>query len=258
MNRELFYRHARALVLAAAALALSPAPAGAATRPISDFLSTQGTYCIDDGAGGCFIFVPPVANFVGWTVTGGSQVATVDYAGLANGSFDCDGIGFPGGTTSFGTTMDGTIVERPLRDGRAEVTVVLHSRNALAWVADGGVDGNFAGPLLFGNRVCDVIAGAEPALVDSQLQVVFTIPARGAALPDLIKLFFAPDLGQELISLAFRAQGSGELRSAFGVADGTAGRLTIAQTGTLSRTRFGGATGDGFPAELINLRVVGR
>lgn len=233
------------VVLLLAPLAGSNIMAG--QRPISDFLSTQGTYCVDDGGGGCLLFVPPVRNFVGWTVTGESTVAAVDYAGLANGVLDC-------GTTSFGTQTSGTVVERPLHDGRAEVTVVLHTTNALAWAADG----DFAtGTLLFGHRACDVVAGADASLVDSQLQVVFTIAGPGAPLPDLMQLFVAPGPGQELISLAFRARGEGTLRAAFGVADGTPGRLTVTQTGTLFRTGFGGATADGYPAEMINLKVVG-
>ena len=47
------------------------------------------------------------------------------------------------------------------------------------------------------------------------------------------------------------------LRAAFGVEDGTRGRATVTETGTLFRTSFGGATGDGFPAERTNLRVTG-
>ena len=37
------------------------------TRPISDFVSAQGTFCLPDGGGGCFLFVPPVPNFAGWS-----------------------------------------------------------------------------------------------------------------------------------------------------------------------------------------------
>lgn len=230
---------------------LAVSPAAAAPRPIADFLSTQGTYCVDDGGGGCLLFVPPVPNFIGWTVTGETTVASVDYAGLANGTLDCGG--GVSGTTSFGTQADGTVIERPLPDGRVEVTVVLHTRNALTWVADG----DFAsGTLLFGQRVCDVLAGGQASLGDSQLQVVFINPGPGAPLPDLIELFVSRF--NDLVSLSFRSQAEGALRAAFGVSDGTPGRATIVQTGTLFRTNFGGATGDGFPAERISLKVVGQ
>ena len=241
-----------AAALAAASILVAAAAAPhtyASTRPIQDFVSTQGTFCIDDGSGGCLLFVPPVPNFVGWTVSGETIVASVDYAGLANGAFPC-------GTANFGTQTEGTVLERPLRDGRAEVTVVLHTTNALTWVADS----DFAtGPLLFGHRVCNVLAGADAALSDSQLQVVFINSAPAPApLPDLLQLLFAPEPGQELISIYFNARATGTLRAAFGVPDGTPGRATVVQTGTLFRTHFGGATADGFPAERIDLRIVGR
>lgn len=45
------------------------------------------------------------------------------------------------------------MVERPLADGRAEVTVILHTKNALTWVVDGDDFAN--GELLFGHRVPD-------------------------------------------------------------------------------------------------------
>ena len=41
---------------------------GATQRPISEFVSAQGTFCRPDGAGGCTLFVPPLLNFLGWTM----------------------------------------------------------------------------------------------------------------------------------------------------------------------------------------------
>lgn len=194
---------------------------------------------------------PPVANFVGWTVTGETTLASVDYAGLANRSFDC-GDGMIGSDNPFGTTTDGMVLERPLDDGRAEVTVVLHTKNALTWVADS----DFAsGPLLFGHRVCDVIRGGDASLGDSQLQLVFYNPAPGAPLPDLMEILV--ERFPDLVSLSFRSQAEGSLRAAYGVTDGTHGRATVIETGTLFRSGFNGATGDGFPAERINLRITG-
>ena len=67
---------------------ISPAAAPAAGqvvhRPLSDFLSTQGTYCIGVPSS-CFLFVPPDRNFVGWSTNFGKSpvlFAGVDYAGL--------------------------------------------------------------------------------------------------------------------------------------------------------------------------------
>jgi hypothetical protein len=168
----------------------------------------------------------------------------VDYAGIENN--------FVGG--AFGTQIDGTITERPLADGRSEVSVRLHTRNALVWVTAC----DFAtGPLLFGHRVSDVLSGADAALGDSFLQVVFFNTAPGAPLPDLEQLIFAPEPGQEFRLISLRAQANGTLRPDFGVPDGTPGRATVSQTG-LFMTQFKGATGDAFPAERINLQVVGK
>jgi hypothetical protein len=235
-------------------------------RPIEDFVNTQGTFCIDDGRGGCFLFVPPVPNFLGSDTVqevppqrGNVQpvrCASVDYAGLANATIE----ELSGGTVSLGTTTSGTVTERPLADGRAEVSVRLHTRNALTWVASGGDNDtcDFAtDPLLFGHRVPEVLAGEDAALGDSFLEVVFINPTPGAPLPDLIQLFFFPLDGQEPRSISFLASGSGTLRAAFDVPEGTPGQAQVAQRG-IFQTPFKGATADGFPAERINLNVVGQ
>jgi len=243
------------------------AQGGVTMRPIEDFVSAQGTFCIDDGSGGCFLFVPPVANFVGWDTAqevppqrGNVQplrCASVDYAGLANAKIE----ELSGGAISFGTTVSGTITERPLADGRAEVSVLLHTRNALTWVASGGDNDtcDYATDLLlFGHRVPDVLAGADAALGESFFQVKFINTAPGAPLPDLEQLFFAPEPGQEFPTFIFlSAQADGTLRENFGVTDGTPGRAEVTQTGLLM-TKFKGATGDAFPGERINLMVTGK
>ena len=218
-------------------------------RPVSDFVSAQGTFCIDDGMGGCFHFNPPVPNFFGWSSPAQNLTISVDYAGLADAVV--------GG--AFGTTTEGTITERSLPDGRAEVTVVLHTSNALTWATP--FDPNDT-TLLFGARVTDVRAGANPALGESLLQVTFINTAPGDPLPDLVQLIFAPLPGQEFPSfISFRARADGELRAAFGVPDGTPGRAQVTQNGLFGaaiRNGFRGALADAFPAEHINLRVVGR
>ena len=206
-------------------------------RPIEDFVDAQGTFCIDDGSGGCFLFVPPVANFLGWSDPKEEISASVDYAGLADA--------YANG--AFGTETTGTVTERPLKDGRAEVHVKLHTTNALSWVVDGF---DYTGPLLFGHRAPEVLAGAEPALGESFLHVKFINTAPGDPLPDLIKLLVDPEPGQELVFLSFHARADGPL------ADGSPGRVEVVQTG-LFMTEFQGATADGFPAEKIILQAVG-
>jgi hypothetical protein len=250
----------RALIAVAALIIMVQAgSAQAATqRPIEDFLDAQGTFCVTpsllggqlpDGAivngEGCVIFVPPVANFIGWNDLLQARGASIDYAALADD--------FLGGLLD--TQPSGSITERALADGRAEVKVTLHTRNALTWVTD-GVESFATDPLLFGNRAPEIQSGAEPALCDAEFRVVFINTAPADPLPDLLQIIIAPELGQELRLLAIRCNATGELRAAFGVADGTPGLANIVQSGLFitSSQRF---LEDAFPVERIDLKPVG-
>jgi len=230
--------------------------ATAAQRPITDFTSRQGAYClkvdndgnVDCAASGyhgtsCVLFVPPQPNVGGWIDPKTAVFTLVDYAGLADGLL--------GG--ALGTTLDGSITEVTLPDGRAEVTVLLHTQNALTWASD--VSTAFPGPALFGHTLSDVINGQDAALGSSLLQLKFKNTAPGAPLPDLIQLIFCPTTGQELTTLSLRAQATGTLRAASGVPDGTSGRLEVAQTGLLGVASVANSNSrvalDAFPAEHI-------
>lgn len=223
-------------------------------RPIQDFLATQGTFCFPDGSGGCLLFVPPDPNFLGWTNDLDSDVirfAGVDYAGLADA--------YPTGKKP---VIDGTVTERPLKDGRTEVTVLLHTKNANVWVIELDLTGDVLAQIaskstLFGHRPADVLGGKGQALADTFLHVVF-INTAGAPLPDLIQLINFPAQGQELKFVAFGTHAKGPLTAEFGVPEGTPGRCTITQTGLFMTKGNGLALQDGFPVEDINLRVVGR
>jgi hypothetical protein len=239
--------------------------AAATHRPLSDFLSTQGTFCQDVfGTGDCYLFVAPSPNFFGWTNdidTNDDGVperpllfAGVDYAGLANDFFD----------DFFHTRLQGQITERALADGRAAVSVVLRARNANGWVIALDLAGDVLaqiadGVTLFGHQPEDVVAGAGAALGDSFIHVEFVNSAPGAPLPDLLQLSSAPEPGQEMSSLRFFWSAPGPLTAEFGVPEGTPGQCTIQQNGVLVRGNNGNLPdGDGFTAEFINLKVTGR
>jgi len=209
----------------------------AVQRPISDFLSSQGSTSL---------FFPPFPDYIGWANNNPqTRFALIDYTGKAAAYLAAHG------GPNLRTQVDGTVSERPLEDGRAEVTVILHTTNAMSWVAPAS---DFAGPLLFGNRGSDLLAdpSLRPALSNVNMRVVFTNDAPGAALPDLVNAFILGNAtpGQQLVFLEFRSDGSGLL------ADGTPGRLQVTQTGIFV-TPGHGATGDGFPAEHVELRAVG-
>lgn len=224
--------------------------ANAGQRPISDFLSRQGKFCLQLDAngnvdcstssyvdnttgGGCFLFIPPVADYTGWFDPLGSS-ASFDYAGLANAAL--------GGR--LGTVMDGTVDEIPQSDGTAIVKVRLQTRNALAFAVQGF---DFNGPLLFGQRVAEILAGAQPSVGSCTLNLVFHNSAPGAPLPDVEELFFCR-FG-DVLFVSFVGQAGGLL------ANGQPGRLEVTQTGVLQAYAHANPNSrvalDAFPAEHI-------
>jgi len=232
------------LVLLAVALLLLPVPAMASapmsTRPISDFISAQGT---TNG------FIPPIPDFIGWGDNPFHQFASVDYTGLAAAWLHASG------GPDVGTTVSGTVTERKLSDGRVMVTVVVHTKQAITWVWGG--DGDLAtGPLQFGARANEILANPSitPALSNSEFKVQFTNTGPGAPLPDLVNAFILGNAlpGQELRSLMFRSSGTGAIHAIFGVLEGTPGQLIVTQTGVLM-PHSQAPTYDGFPVERVDL-----
>lgn len=221
---------------------------GATIRPLEDFLAAQGTYCVEDG-GGCMQIAPPVDNFLGWIDDDSGMAVSVDYAGLASAFLASRG------GPDLGTVINGVIIEMPLPDGRADVRILLDTRNALTWVID-GVD--YAhDPLLLGRRAPDVLAGKDPALGDAFLQVRFINTKPGAPLPDLVQLAFFPAPGQELRSMSFQARAHGPLHARSGAPEGTLGWTEIAQSSTFS-TSAAGVTSEDASTQHIRLHVAGK
>jgi hypothetical protein len=233
-------RFARGIVSTAFALGVCASGASAFAdtthRPISDFLATQGTFCVDPE---CTLFVPPTPNFVGFTDTVHDLGISFDYAGLSD-------VPLAG---ALGTSFDGTISERTVSDGSVIITVHLHTSNALVYVIPfdpTSSDNQFGNnPLLFGTRVTDVQAGAQPALGDCKMDLVFTNSAPGLPIPDFEQLLFAPAAGQAVLSVVFEGSASGHFP------DGSAGKVHVIERGILDNG-FHGAVADGFPAEFIN------
>ncbi|MPW22808.1 hypothetical protein GCT13_39925 [Paraburkholderia sp. CNPSo 3157] len=239
-------------------------------RPISDFLDVQGTFCAPNpsGGSGCFLFVPPAPNFLGFNTVTTNQTSALfgalDYAGLANAycskAFNVSNV--------FGTTIgaNSTVIEEPLADGTARVRVLLYTQHANTWVIKLDLTTDTipqianTQPTLFGLR-----PPAPPqrldlsrlAFGDSFFDIVFINTAPGAPLVDLISL--APPALQ---FIAFRARASGPLTAAFGVPDGTPGSCNINQSGLVATSSVANPKSrvalDAFPAELVDLHVVGR
>ncbi len=221
------------------------------TRDVSQFLNAQGKFCWPDGAS-CTVFIPPVSNFFGASDLTG-RLMSADYAGLVARCW-------PG---LLPTSFDGTIIERPLRDGRAEIELILHTSNALTWVTQG--NDFVSGPVLFGQRwnmsgTCGTASSAgltNPALGDMYLRIVFTNPSPGYPLPDLEQLLGFPEKGQEVISLKWTVKANGLLYGLPGIADGTPGQASTYQVGLLTKTN-GKPAIDGFTVERIDLKPIGK
>lgn len=251
LSRREFIRVAGGTAIAASVGGLGLLPAHRATaatvqRPLSDFLNAQGTQSFPPLFG-------PLPVFFFFTPGGGNPGAWIDYAGLAAPFLA--GLGL-----SLGTSVSGSVTERPLADGRAEVTVLLHTVNALAWVQDLA-----SGAPLFGSLPGEIAAApvrSALAVGESSAQFVFDNTAPGAPLPDLIAalIFGQPPPGFQALTQSFRGRATGPLRPAFGVPQGTPGELVVSQTGLLATAGIANPNSrvalDGFPAELVDLHRI--
>jgi hypothetical protein len=189
-------------------------------RPIEDFVAKQGTYCVQLAPGApCFLAEGPIGNilaFMKWT-DGYRRFARVDYAALVDRYLEAHGL------PTWGTTYDGSITERPLPDGRAEVSVRLHTRNTPGWVTyrtwndangDGvGTGSELSGPTLkaWGHTASELASGAYPALVNVEFHLVFVNIAMGAPMPDMTQFSFDPAYIGTRLYTSITASGAGEL-----------------------------------------------
>jgi hypothetical protein len=164
--------------------------------------------------------------------------------------------------------MEGSIVEIPLSDGRAEVTVVLHTKNALTFASTW--DASSAAPpdqsaqtntRLFGNTVNDFIQdphGHRLAVGESHLVLVFKNIAPGAPMPDLVKWLALGQADPSLAidSLYFDANATGTLHAAANLGpEGTPGRCVVSQFALFSGPVQG--PDFGFFTEIVDLLPTG-
>lgn len=205
-------------------------PGPAHQRPLSDFLSAQGN------------------SFVAWEDNPITEFAVVDYMGVQAAAL------LAGGGADLGTQVSGSVLERPLADGRAELTVTLHTTNALTYTR-----AEPSNNLSFGYTVSELEADPSlaPGLSNTNVKFVFTNTAPGDPVPSLTNILFGTPLpGQQVLQIKIESAGFGPLRAASGFPDGTSGKCSVVQTGTFI-TGGKGATADGFPVENITVSPVG-
>jgi hypothetical protein len=216
------------------------------SRPISDFLSAQGTTSFfpnginSGGPAG----LPDESGFGTSTDTylnGTARFARLDYTGQ-----DARFLGL-----NLGTTTSGTISERTLPDGTAEDTINLHTHNAFAWAVFAGDGSNPNPPVLFGYLPSQLAAdpSLHPPVGDSDLHAVIRIPAPGAPLPDLVDMNLGTfPSGYSIVSVGFRATAKGATPT------GQQATLVVSQTGVLNRTP-NLIRDAGFTAEVVDVQV---
>lgn len=231
MNRSV----SRSLVVAVTLLAcagVGPASAKMYVRnvPIAQWLNAQGVQLVLWQANnGGPLANPPVLGNLG----------AVDYAGnraAANG-------------LAFGFSASGSVTVRQQPDGTGLVQLSIDFTNALNFA----FDVNFT-PIFAYSAV--ELAGdptRSPGLCSGSLQAQYTVPdAENPAL----NLFAVTFQGAGTLQmLKIHTVGTGPLRAAFGVPEGTAGQCVINQTGIF--TNGGGATADAFPVEQVSVSAVG-
>ena len=218
-------------------------------RPLSDFLNAQGS---------TNIFIPPIPDFVGWTDNPPNgcnltHFASVDYAGVAASWLVANG------GPNVGTHSVGSVTERALPDGRANVIVDVTTFNAISWCLQVPINDLANDPAAYGYRATELLANPslKPSLSTGQLHAEFTNTAPGAPLPDLVLFIIgAAQPGQSLTNLSFRSSGSGTLHAASGFPEGTSGSMTIEETGLLTHV-FQGCPSDAFPVERVSLQATG-
>jgi hypothetical protein len=188
-------------------------------RDITDFLSTQ-------------------VNVTGWSGAAPDYPLffVADYAGVINNTY---GLGLP-------STFEGTITDRALSDGTAEVRIMLRAHNVLTYV----IDNNFPFPTFFGARRSEVQNGATPTLGDADLDITLINSAPNAPIPDLFSMETTP-------RITFHASAFGPLRAAAGFGpDGTPGHAWTNQIGLLTKVH-GHPSINGFATENVRLQAVG-
>lgn len=175
----------------------------ATNRPLSDFLSAQGT--LNDPPA----FFPPVKDYVGWADGGFEVFALVDYAGLAN-TYIKSATG-----VSLGTNVVGYVKECGLAGGDTLVTVGIFTTRALGFaqsieaLEQNGFDfGNT--PAIFGVKAVDVGTPGAAAAGPASLTATFAIEAPGGPLPDLVDVLFIRPEAYKPVSFSFTSSTFGD------------------------------------------------
>ncbi|HEY0461791.1 MAG TPA: hypothetical protein VGC97_21850 [Pyrinomonadaceae bacterium] len=206
--------------------------AGTRQRQFSEWLSAQGA---------SFNPVTCGASVFGWATPDLATFARADYSGKIASCITSHG------GPAFNPEFSGTVTERDLPDGTAEILVIHHFAGTYAVARDNTQGGiatlGYGAAELFGHPEL------QSGLANGMMQVKFINPYPGAPLPDAASI--------NLLSISARIRGEGPLRAAFGVTEGTPGKFLVSQTGLFNNPGQGNGVADGFPAELVRVFQAG-
>ena len=227
------------LLIAALAMVASvgvghPSAAETQQRPFSEWLAAQSSFVNPATCG---------SSTFGWLTPDLATFALADYSGKLGQCITNNG------GPVFNPEFSGTVTERALPDGTAEVLVIHHFADTYALARDLTQAGF---PAILGYRAAELFnqPDRQSALANGMMQVKFINDYPGAPLPDVTAI-------SNILSISIRIRGEGPLRAAFGVAEGTPGKLLVSQTGLFNIPGQGNGVADGFPAELVRVFIAG-
>lgn len=191
-------------------------------RPLSDFLSQQGTYCVPGNTTtGCMYYAPPVANFAVWYSPAHNMSLVVDYAGLMDAYLRSTTGNSPG------TAFFGNVYETPLSDGTARINVNISFQRAMVYIVRGLDLAN--DPVSYGHSIQQILQGqGQPAFGQGSLRLSFINPAPGQPLPDLVQLM-KEQSEKQMVTANFRFESTGEFYNEFGQRQ--AARISVTSKG---------------------------
>jgi hypothetical protein len=180
---------------------------GAGGSAIEQFALAQGTYCDPDpgSAIDCSLLPPDVGWIFGYCIDVGCPRFYVADIGGVNARYWA--------LRQFAPALppysvDGTVAESRLGDGRRHLIVNLRARNTLFAIWD-----DQPAPL-FGSDLMEYPTIA-PVMADLTSAIELVLPANFVGMPDLTQLLFDPEPGMEIRRLSTTATAEGTLRRAY-------------------------------------------
>jgi hypothetical protein len=152
-----------------------------------------------------------------------------------------------------GTTVTGNVTVRSLPDGRALVTVLMHSNNAVCWAYDFGL---VSSPTFGASPRQVALLGYTPSLGHGMERIEFTMLSPETPLPPLWELWTEQFPVTSLVT-EFSCQGT--LTAASGYPAGTPAMAPVTQRGLYATVvPTGCPAGDCWPAELAFYKPTGQ